>query len=244
MYKGTILSVDNDCKQQNTLQEYLGQQGYQFIKAETAANALEKIKTAQIDIILLDIVLPNEDGLSLLTQFKQQTNAIVIVLTGEAETIEKIICLEMGADDYVTRPVDLRELEARIKAVTRRAGEQQNNADNDRTTPQPPEKIEFGDGWVLDRTQHQVTDPNGKIIDITTSQFELLEIFINAPNRALTREHLFDLTHHDQFEIYDRAIDIQIARLRKKLGDTEKPHRLIKSVRGVGYMFCGKTKAA
>jgi two-component system, OmpR family, response regulator len=145
----------------------------------------------------------------------------------------------MGADDYITKPFEMRELSARIKAVLRRSGPEVSNE----TTPQQagngPDEIRFS-GWRLDRTQYQLFDEKNRSADLTTGEFKLLEALLLSPNRALTREFLFDLTRSGNFDAFDRAIDIQIGRIRKKLKDDPQNPKFLKTVRGVGYMFTGK----
>ncbi len=243
MKKGTILSVDDDAGLQTVIQQYLEDDGYNVITASSVASALEKAELGTIDVILLDLILPDGEGLSLIPQFQAKSSAPIIVISGKTETTEKIICLEMGADDYMTKPFEMRELSARVKAVLRRmnAVTQTASSASSPSSMKDREKIEFADGWVLDRTQFQLFTPKNESADLTTGEFKLLEALILSANRALSRQHLFDLTRDGRFDVYDRSIDIQIARLRKKLGDDTKSPTIIKTVRGVGYMFCGKT---
>lgn len=239
MHKGTILSVDDDENLQFTVEQYLEDDGYKVVKALNAHMALEKIEEITLDVILLDLVLPDGEGTSLIPQLQAKSKAGIIVVSGKNNTTEKIVCLEMGADDYITKPFEMRELSARIKAVLRRK-ENSNNSQNTQKV-EKAEKIIFEDNWCLDRTQYQLTDKNGKSAELTTGEFKLLDALISSSNRALSREHLFELTRDGEFDSYDRAIDIQIGRLRKKLGgDEAKSSEIIKTVRGVGYMFCGK----
>lgn len=237
MQKGTVLSVDDDENLQVVIEQYLQDDGYAVLKASDVKSALEKAEIGSLDVILLDLVLPDGEGLTLIPQFRAKSSAAIIIVSGKSDTTEKIICLEMGADDYMTKPFEMRELSARIKAVLRRSA-------NDPGATEPAgknqERIIYGEGWVLDRTQFQLYDPSNASADLTTGEFKLLEALILSANRVLSREQLFDLTRDGRFEAYDRAIDIQIARIRKKIGDND--NELIKTVRGAGYMFCGKLK--
>ena len=232
MQKGTILSVDDDESLQLVIGQYLEGDGYKVITANDTKMALEKVDTTQLDVILLDLILPDGEGMALIPQLQAKSKAGIIVVSGKNDTTEKIVCLEMGADDYMTKPFEMRELSARIKAVLRRT----DKTPNDNKEP-AAEKIEFGNGWCLDRTQYQLFNKDKKSSDLTTGEFKLLEALILAPKRALSREHLFELTRDGEFDAYDRAIDIQVGRLRKKLGDDSGS--IIKTVRGVGYMFSG-----
>lgn len=236
MQKGTVLSVDDDENLQMVIGHYLEDDGYTVLKALNAKAALEKVEISACDVILLDLVLPDGEGISLIPQLRARTSAAIIIVSGKSDTTEKVVCLEMGADDYMTKPFEMRELSARIKAVLRRS----TPANDVAAAPSKAERITYNEGWVLDRSQLQLYDPDGKAADLTTGEFKLLEALIVSANRALSREHLFDLTRDGRFDSYDRAIDIQVARIRKKIGDSES--EIIKTVRGVGYMFCGKIK--
>lgn len=241
MQKGTILSVDDDDNLQRVVTHYLEEDGYKLISASDVKTALEKADNSAFDVILLDLVLPDGEGMALIPQLRAKSNAPIIVVSGKSDTTEKIICLEMGADDYMTKPFEMRELSARIKAVLRRSGSNENGKADVAT--QKAEKVTFN-GWCLDRMRYQLFDESNESVELTTGEFKLLEALALSPNRALTREHLFDLTRSGSYDTYDRAIDIQIARLRKKLGDDPKSPEIIKTVRGVGYMFSCETEAA
>lgn len=225
------------------MRHYLEAEGYQILSAQSGAELLSKLETASPDIILLDLILPDNDGLSLLTQIRSKSSAAVIVVSGKDETADRIVGLEMGADDYLTKPFEMRELSARIKAVLRRTSSPDTPANTDKAgsaLSKAPRMI-FG-GWVLDRRQYQLFDEAGTPAELTSGEFRLLEALVMAPNRVLSREQLFELTRSGEFDSYDRAIDIQIARIRKKLQDDPKTPELIKTVRGVGYMFTGDVK--
>ncbi len=239
MQKGIVLSIDDDENLQIVVTQYLESDGYRVISAADAATALSKLESQQTDIILLDLVLPDAEGLTLIPQLRAKASVPIIVVSGKSDTTEKIICLEMGADDYITKPFEMRELSARIKAVMRRTDSADNKVSEDKSKD---EKIIFGNGWCLDRTQYQLLDEQNKSIDLTTGEFQLLEALMLSPNRALSRERLFELTRSGNYDVYDRAIDIQIARIRKKLNDEDG--QVIKTIRGVGYMFSGNIKAA
>ena len=240
MNKATVLSIDDDENLQIVIGQYLEDSGYNVLNANNMQMALEKVCENKLDVILLDLVLPDGEGLSLIPQIQSKSSARIIVVSGKSDTTEKIVCLEMGADDYITKPFEMRELSARIKAVLRRGGAQDNKDKSvSAQSASKEEKIYFENGWCLDRSQYQLYENNGTPANLTTGEFKLLEALILAPNRALSREQLFDLTRDGDYDVYDRAIDIQIARLRKKLHDDTKSPRLIKTIRGVGYMFCG-----
>lgn len=234
MQKGTILTVDDDENLQLVVEQYLEGDGYRILKAGDTKAALEKAGLGNVDVILLDLVLPDGEGMTLIPQLQAMTSAAIIVVSGKSDTTEKIICLEMGADDYMTKPFEMRELSARIKAVMRRADNSQASNNNEEASV---DKIKFGNGWCLDKTQYQLFDKEGASADLTTGEFKMLQALVMSPNRALSREQLFELTRDGEFDAYDRAIDIQIGRIRKKINDDSDAPELIKTVRGVGYMF-------
>ncbi len=235
MNKGIVLSVDDDEGLQVVLKQYLEDEGYTVVTANDGAQLTDRLETANANVILLDLVLPDTDGLALISQIRAKTQIPIVVVSGKSDTTEKVVCLEMGADDYMTKPFEMRELSARIKVALRRA----NTAANENTGPARTEnketKIKFGD-FTLDRNQFQLFNGRGEALGITTGEFQLLEALVLAPNRALSREQLFDLTRESEYDSFDRAIDIQIGRIRKKLG--EDGVNIIKTVRGIGYMFC------
>lgn len=235
MSKETVLLVDDDDQIRTVISHYLEENGYQMLEAKTAEQAEKLCAEKEIDILLLDLTLPDKEGLELISVFRANGDPGIIILSGKSDTTEKIVSLEMGADDYMTKPVEMRELTARMKALSRRS----HKTNPSRNEPHTPDKILFNE-WVLDRTQYQLFEPNGQSADLTTGEFKLLEALVMSPNRALSRDRLFDLTREGEYDIYDRAIDIQIARLRKKLQDDPKSPHIIKTVRSVGYMFCGE----
>ena len=195
-------------------------------------------------MILLDLVLPDAEGFSLIAKIRAKSKAPIIIVSGKSDTTEKVVGLEMGADDYITKPFEMRELSARIKAVLRRGSEKSNDSAPGAASSaaSQADNISF-EGWRLDRTQYQLFDPKNRSADLTTGEFKLLEALVLLPNRVLTREHLFEITRGGDFDAFDRAIDIQIGRIRKKIKDDVKSPTIIKTVRGVGYMFCGKTES-
>lgn len=236
MAKARVLSVDDDNNLQVVVGHYLENEGYDVITAESGESLKKVLQTETPNIILLDLVLPDTDGLTLIGHIKTLPHKIpVIVVSGKSDTTEKIVCLEMGADDYITKPFEMRELSARIKAVLRRS-EETANGNGAPTQEQSIDRVSFGP-WVLDRSRLQIFDNKEQSADLTTGEFKLLDALVRAHNRVLSREKLFELTRENEYDSYDRAVDIQIGRLRKKLGDDPKSPQFIKTVRGAGYMF-------
>jgi len=236
MKKGIVLSVDDDEGLQIVLKQYLETDGYSVVTANSGEQLAEKLKSISPNIILLDLVLPGADGTSLISFIRSQSQVPIIVVSGKHDTTEKIICLEVGADDYLTKPFEMRELSARIKAALRRQDNQeQSGIVGSSLNDDIKSKITFG-SFVLDLGQFQVFDNKDNSLDLTTGEFKLVEALVNAPNRALSREHLFELTRDGDYDTFDRAIDIQVGKIRKKLGIENK--NLFRTVRGVGYMYC------
>ncbi len=244
MKKGRILCVDDDQELLVVLEHYLEESGYQVQTAQSVAMAEQALEENDFDAVLIDLTLPDGEGLSLIVKAKAEGDAGIIVVSGKDDTTEKVVCLEMGADDYLTKPFEMRELSARIKAVARRRtmSEAPSSSKADDKTPQT-EVLSFAPGWTIDRGGWQLLDAHDNAIELTTGEFALLDYLVKCAGRAVSREALFEHTRDGQFDAYDRAIDIQIGRLRKKIeahgGDSNK----IRTVRGVGYMYMSKPNA-
>ncbi|PJB69057.1 MAG: DNA-binding response regulator [Alphaproteobacteria bacterium CG_4_9_14_3_um_filter_47_13] len=196
------------------------------------------------DVILLDLRLPDIDGLTLMGKIRLKVDIPIIVVSGKDDSTDRVVGLEMGADDYVGKPFQLRELSARIKSVLRRTSSVQDHsvaAAKEGHEDSAPEIIEF-ENWVMDTGRFEVRGVDKKTVDLTTGEFQLLYALVKSSNRVLSREQLFDLTRDSNYDSFDRAVDIQIGRLRKKLDDDPKTPKLIKTVRGIGYMFIGHIK--
>ena len=226
-----IVVVDDEEDIRETLREYLELQGFRVTAVPGATEVRELVEADRFDVALLDINMPGEDGLSLARHLREISDVGILMLTAAGDTVDRIVGLEMGADDYMVKPFDLREVLARIKAILRRAG---------RTAPQAdgpgPERVRFGDR-VLDLSAHKLYEESGGEIRITAMEFDLLKAFAEHPNRVLNRDQLLEFAHHRSWEPFDRSIDIRIARIRRKIErDPGKPE-VIKTVRGAGYIF-------
>lgn len=232
----SILVVDDEPELRDMVQEYLSRQGFDITTAEDGT-ALRRIVAEQsFDLVLLDINMPGEDGLSLARFLREHHEVSIIMLTAAGEIIDRVVGLEMGADDYITKPFDPRELLARIKSVLRRGGDSQTRAENTESSSTPRDGIRFG-RCTLDPEAHQLFDQDGCEVPITSMEFDLLQAFANNPRRVLSRDQLLNLAHHRDWDPFDRSIDIRITRLRRKIEiDPAKP-QCIKTVRGAGYMF-------
>ena len=229
-----ILVVDDDPTVRELLEDYLGEESYEVLSAVDGRSARALLEKQVPDVILLDVGLPGEDGLSLARYVREHFDIGIIMVSGAGSTVDRIVGLEVGADDYLTKPFDLRELRARLRSVLRRY--QRSPVPAAQATPTTGRRVSFG-AAELDLDSHQLFDPQGHEIPLTGAEYELLKTFAERPNRPLTRDQLMMLTRNRDWDPTDRSIDIQIARLRKKIeADSDHP-KAIKTLRGVGYMF-------
>jgi two-component system phosphate regulon response regulator OmpR len=229
-----IAVVDDERDIRETVAEYLEMNGYRVSKADGGAALRQLTEQGRVDLAILDVTMPGEDGLSLARWLRDRNATGIIMLTARDAVVDRVVGIEMGADDYVTKPFDLRELLARVKAVLRRVG--RTSVQVDPATPAVGRTITFG-ACRLDLDAHRLYGPSGDEIPLTAMEFDLLRAFAERPNRVLTRDQLLDLAHNRDFEPFDRSIDIRIARLRRKIeSDPAKPS-VIKTVRGAGYLF-------
>ncbi|ROO25829.1 response regulator [Salinisphaera orenii] len=226
-----ILVVDDHRDIRDSLTRYLRDHGFRLSAAADAANARRVVREAALDLIVLDIMMPGEDGLSLCRWLRETTEIPVILLTAVADETDRIIGLEVGADDYVTKPFSPRELLARIRAVLRRATAlpAQRN--------QPEEASVRFDRWLFHVAQQELVDDSGLAVALSTGEYRLLLAFVRHPNRVLSREQLLDLTQGRDAEVFDRSVDNQVSRLRRKIERDPASPRLIKTVWGGGYRF-------
>ena len=232
--KEHILVVDDDIRIRQMLIRYFEDEGYRVSAAADGAAMRDCLQKSPIDIILLDLVLPGgEDGLSLAREVRSRSDVPIIMLTGRDDVVDRIVGLEIGADDYIPKPFHLREVLARLRSVLRRrqpAAAARAEADD---------AIHF-DGWRLDLGRRQLVTAAGVEILLTTGEFDMLAVLARHAGRVLSREVLMDLTHGRGLDAFDRTIDAQIARLRKKVESDPRQPTLIKSVRGIGYVFTGR----
>ena len=231
----SILVVDDDAAVRELLTDYLSDNQYTVMSASNGAAARELLAEQVPHVALLDIGLPGEDGLALARFIREQYDIGIIIVSGAGDTVDRIVGLEVGADDYIGKPVDLRELRARLKSVLRRY---QRAATE--TAPQADllatRRIALG-GAALDLESRQLFDKSGTEVALTSAEFDLLKVFVERPNRPLSRDQLMTLTRNRDWDPFDRSIDIRIARLRRKIEDDPETPRALKTVRGVGYMF-------
>ncbi|MFC3913614.1 response regulator [Pseudaeromonas sharmana] len=225
-----ILVVDDHAEIRDLLKRFLEQHGYRVSCARDGREMKRLLEHSSIELIVLDLMLPGEDGLSLCRDLRTRSQLPVIMLTAMGEDMDRIIGLEMGADDYLAKPFNPRELLARIKAVLRRAHPAQNE----------PEVItrqyRFAQ-WQLDTTRRELVDQHGLSISLSTAEFDLLHVFLQRPKRVLSRDQLLDLARGREAQAFDRAIDTLVSRLRRKLEPDAKNPEIIKTVWGGGYML-------
>jgi len=229
--KPHILLVEDARDIREPLARYFREHNYRATTAQDAASARKVMKSAAIDLVVLDIMMPGEDGLSLCRSIRETTQIPVILLTARGEEVDRIIGLEMGADDYLAKPFSPRELLARIRSILRR------------TRGLPAERggsavqqVRFA-GWTLDLAARQLVAPDGVVVALSGAEFKLLSVFVEHPNRVLDRNQLMDLTVGRDGSPFDRSIDVQVSRLRLRLRDDAREPRIIKTVRNEGYVL-------
>ena len=231
-----ILVVDDHNDIRNLLSRYLVKNGLRVSTADDAAAARRILGQAGIDLVVLDIMMPGEDGLSLCRYLRESTELPVILLTAMAEDTDRVVGLEIGADDYVTKPFNPRELLARIKAVLRRT-----NSLPPVREPASEGRVSF-DRWILDRTRKELIDEAGTSVPLSSGEYRLLMVFVERPNIPLNRDQLLDLTRGREAAPFDRSIDNQVSRLRKKIERDPARPELIQTVWGAGYSFVAKVE--
>jgi len=226
-----ILVVDDDREIRDLLARYLRKHELRVDTAPDGRAMFRMLEAGRFDLVVLDLMLPGEDGLSLCRRLRADSTLPVIMLTAMGEEPDRIVGLEMGADDYVTKPFSPRELLARIRTVLRRAGSAPAPAD-----AAAGQAYEFA-GWRLDTARRTLTAPDGVLVTLTAGEYELLLAFVDRPNRVLTRDQLLDITRGRDAAAFDRAVDVQLSRLRRKIEPDPKAPAMIKTVRGGGYVL-------
>ena len=226
-----ILVVDDDADLRWMVNKYLSKHDYSVTLAEDGEKMREALEHDSFDLAILDINLPGEDGLSLARYLRSNHNIGIIMLSAAAEVFDRIIGLEMGADDYVTKPFEPRELLARVKSVLRRA---QNTSEV--SADGAAKLVKFGE-FSLNLESHQLLDQENQVVSLTSMEFDLLKAFAENPNKVLSRDQLLNLSHNRDWDPFDRSIDIRITRLRRKIEKQPSQPQIIKTVRGAGYIF-------
>ena len=228
-----IVVADDEPDVRETVEEYLSMNGFRVSTAESGATVRRIVAEQAVDLVVLDVRMPGEDGLSLARHLREHYPVGIVMLTAVGTMVDRVVGLEMGADDYIPKPVDLRELLARVKAVLRRLKPAAVPAE---ASGAAANEVAFGD-CRLNLDSHKLFDRDGQEVALTSMEFDLLKAFAEHPNRVLSRDRLLDLAHSRDWEPFDRSIDVRIARIRKKVEvDPTKP-QLIKTIRGSGYLF-------
>jgi len=248
MDSGRLIVVDDEPDLRSMIAEYLGKHGF---SVRTAAGGIEldaHLSAEAADLLILDVNMPGEDGFAIARRIRAASKLPILMLTAADDIVDRVVGLEVGADDYLTKPFDLRELRARIRALLRRAMPQtaplvqasaatpDNARSGDGASAHANSKVRFGH-MVLDLDAHRLIASDGTEMMLTATEFDLLEAFARHPNRVLSREQLLDLAHDPDSEVFDRSIDIRIARIRRKVEQDPANPQTIKTVRGAGYMF-------
>jgi two-component system, OmpR family, response regulator len=241
-----VLVVDDEPRIRTMLRRYLAGEGMAVSDAGDGAGMRDVLDRETIHMVRLDLMMPGEDGLSLARYIRQRSEIPIIMLTGKGDLIDRVVGLEAGADDYITKPFELREVLARIRTVMRRAGPRATAAASG-PGPVPAadataDEVLFFEGWRLDLTRRELRRPGGDLVPLTAGEFDLLRVFARHPNRVLSRDQLSDMVKGREWAAYDRAIDTQVGRLRKKIEPTQGEPTLIKTVRGGGYVFAASVK--
>ena len=227
-----ILVCDDENDVREMLKEYLEKRGFKVSEAGNGVELRDVLEKEEIDLILLDINMPGEDGLSILRSVRAEKDICVVMLTAAGEVVDRIIGLEMGADDYLGKPVDLRELEARVKAVLRRRDSSETTSAKSTTR----KTAAFGD-CRLDLEAAKLFGGDGQEIAITAMEFSLLKVFAENPKRVLNRDQILEQAHDRGWDPFDRSVDIRISRIRRKIEPIPEKPQIIKTIRGIGYLY-------
>ena len=233
-----ILVVDDDAGLRQMVADYLTGYDLRVTGVADGSGMRDAIAREVVDLVLLDLKLPSEDGMNLARELRETSSVPIIILTGRKDDVDRIMGLELGADDYLTKPFNLRELLARIRAILRRT--QAHPVSH--LEPRAPQAFRFG-GWELDLRSRRLTSGAGERVDLTHAEFALLAAFLGAPERILSREKLLELSRGNDDNVFDRSIDVQILRLRRKIESDPSRPQLIRTERGAGYFFNAQVEA-
>ena len=225
-----LLVVDDDPELRELTQAYLQQQGFDVATVDCGDSMDAYLNQHQVDLLILDLMLPGEHGLSIAQRLKKRQDLPIIIVSAQGDDVDRIVGLEVGADDYLSKPFNPRELLARVRAVLRRSGR------GEATQESAPAKVQFGD-FSLDLASHRLTQ-NGVGVSLTSGEFDLLAILVSHPNKVLHRDRILDLLTGAERSPFDRSIDVRVTRLRSKLEADPANPLLIKTIWGKGYMFC------
>jgi DNA-binding response OmpR family regulator len=239
MDTGRLIVVDDEPDLRSMVAEYLGKHGFAIRTAADASELDAHLLREPADLLILDVNMPGEDGFAIARRIRATSMLPILMLTAADDIVDRIVGLEIGADDYLTKPFDLRELRARIRALLRRAMPASTAVAQPKAAPASSDakaKVRFG-RMTLDLDAHCLIAADGTAMTLTATEFGLLEAFARHPNRVLSREQLLDLAHDPDSDVFDRSIDIRITRIRRKVEEDPANPQTIKTVRGAGYMF-------
>jgi two-component system, OmpR family, response regulator len=235
-----ILVVDDDPAVRTLLRDCLELDNFVVCEAETGAQAIAALATQTIDLVTLDLKLGGENGLEIARSIRSERNVPIVMITGKGDPVDRVVGLELGADDYIAKPFHIREVLARIRAVLRRY---EHVAELSKAVPPSSGRLSF-EGWVLDLDRRELRSDAGVVQELTTAEFNMLVMFVQRPTRVLSRDNIMDILKGHDWSPFDRSIDALIVRLRRKIEAQPDAPRLIKTVRGVGYAFAGDVRKA
>jgi two-component system OmpR family response regulator len=231
-----VTIVEDDPDVRAVLERSLGADGYRVTALESGAGIEDVMSSSQVDLVILDIGLPDIDGLTITQQIRRYSDVAIIIVSGRGDLADRVVGLEIGADDYITKPFEPREIQARVRSVLRR-GRHRSDAELEIQTAH--NRYGFGN-WTLDTTAQSLEDAQGRPTGLTSGEFKLLEAMVTRANRVLTRDQLMDVCYGNNSPAFDRSIDVCVGRLRKKLQDNPRNPAIIRTVRNGGYIFSAR----
>ena len=231
-----ILVVDDDWRIRDLVRDYLTKHGFRVSTADGGGEMRDVLGREPADLIVLDLTMPKEHGFDLVVEIRKTSEAGIIILTGADDSVDQVVGLELGADDYIAKPCEMRELLARVRSVLRRVRHVSGEA------PEADRSVLEFDGWRLDQTGRRLTASDGSNVTLTSAEFDLLAALAGSSNRVLSRDQLLDITQTRGWTSFDRSVDSLVSRLRKKIEDDPRDPKLIKTVRNVGYVFSCEVK--
>ena len=232
-----VTIVEDDPDVRAVLERSLSADGYRVTSLESGAGIEEIMSSGEVDLVILDIGLPDIDGLTITQQIRRYSDVAIIIVSGRGDLADRVVGLEIGADDYVTKPFEPREILARVRSVLRRGRHQR--GDTDQHACDPHQRFGFGN-WTLDTTAQSLNDAQGRPIGLTSGEFKLLEVLVTRANRVLSRDQLMDACYGNDSPAFDRSVDVCVGRLRKKLLDDPRNPAIIRTVRNGGYIFSAR----
>jgi two-component system OmpR family response regulator len=231
-----VTIVEDDPDVRAVLERSLGADGYRVTALESGVGIEDVMSSSQVDLVILDIGLPDIDGLTITQQIRRYSDVAIIIVSGRGDLADRVVGLEIGADDYITKPFEPREIQARVRSVLRRG---RRRGDTEQEVHDAHNRYGFGN-WTLDTTAQSLEDAQGRPIGLTSGEFKLLEAMVTRANRVLTRDQLMDVCYGNNSPAFDRSIDVCVGRLRKKLQDDPRNPAIIRTVRNGGYIFSAR----